>query len=275
MQRRAVKSAMRTFEVLELFAERRRPMALNEIYSELGYPQSSTTNLLKSMVLLGYLNYNRTKRTYLPTMRLNLLGNWVAGYIQSEGRFRELVDEMQRRTDETVGLSTQNDLFIQYLFLHGPEHEFKNMPPDGTMRLLVDSSGGRAMMARMGNRAIDKLCRYTNHYEMKNDRVSYAEIMKDINWIRHVGYCYFPNWPTPDVSSISIALDADLHGIPLAIGVGGLADRIARKKADILEIMREMIAEFNERHAAGATANADDVPGDADDGGDENEDAVS
>src|SRR5437867_633342 len=106
MQRRAVKSAMRTFEVLELFAERRRPMALYEIYSELGYPQSSTTNLLKSMVLLGYLNYNRVKRTYLPTMRLNLLGNWVAGYIQAEGGFRDLVNEMQRRTDETVGLST-------------------------------------------------------------------------------------------------------------------------------------------------------------------------
>ena len=157
MQRRAVKSAMRTFEVLELFAERRRAMALHEIYTELGYPQSSTTNLLKSMVLLGYLNYNRNKRTYLPTMRLNMLGNWVAGYIQSEGHFRELVDEMQRRTDETVGLSTQNDLFVQYLFLHGPAHEFKNMPPEGTMRLLVDSSGGRAMMARMKDRAIDKL----------------------------------------------------------------------------------------------------------------------
>ncbi len=273
MQRRAVKSAMRTFEVLELFAERRRPMALHEIYSELGYPQSSTTNLLKSMVLLGYLNYNRVKRTYLPTMRLNLLGNWVAGYIQAEGGFRDLVNEMQRRTDETVGLSTQNDLFVQYLFLRGPDHEFKNVPPDGTMRLLVDSSGGRAMMARMSDRAIDKLCRYTNHYEMKDDRVSYEEVMKDIAWIRHVGYCYYPNWPTPDVSSISIALDADLHGIPLAIGVGGLADRISRNKADILAIMREMIAEFGERHAKELATPASDVPGDIP--GDETDDPAA
>lgn len=251
MQRRAVKSAMRTFEVLELFAERRQPMALNEIYSALGYPQSSTTNLLKSMVLLGYLNYNRVKRTYLPTMRLNMLGNWVAGYIQAEGGFRELVEEMQRRTDETVALSTQNDLFIQYLFLRTPEHQFKNAPSDGTMRMLVDSSGGRAMMSRMSDRAIDKLCRYTNHYEMGDGtRVNYEEVMKDIAWIRHVGYCFVPNRPTEDVSSISIALDADLHGIPLSIGVGGMADRIARKKFDILAIMRELIAEFNQRNGA-------------------------
>lgn len=263
MQRRAVKSAMRTFEVLELFAEHRRPMALHEIYTGLGYPQSSTTNLLKSMVLLGYLNYNRIKRTYLPTMRLNLLGNWVAGYIQQEGGFRELVEEMQRRTDETVGIATQNDLFVQYLFLTAPGHQFKNVPPDGTMRLLVDSSAGRAMMARMNDRAIDKLCRYTNHYEMSDSRVNYAEMMKEIAWIRHVGYCYFPNWPTPDVSSISIALDADLHGIPLSIGVGGLAERISRNKADILATMREVIASFNARRAAArdAAAHLADVPG--------------
>jgi DNA-binding IclR family transcriptional regulator len=104
---------------------------------------------------------------------------------------------------------------------------------------------------------------------MKNDRVSYTEIMKDIGWIRHVGYCYFPNWPTPDVSSISIALDADLHGIPLAIGVGGLADRISRKKADILAIMREMIAEFNERQQVVPVATADDLPGAAPDAADD------
>lgn len=259
MRRQAVKSALRTFEVLELFAQRRVPMALNEVYTALGYPQSSTTNLLKSMVLLGYLNYNRRNRTYLPTLRINSLGNWLYSYIYNEGGLRELVLEMQRRTDETVGLVTQNDLFIQYLFLSTPDHPFKNAPPDGAMRMLIDSSGGRAMMSRMSNRAIDKLCRYSNHYEMGTDeRVSYDEVMKDIAWIRHVGYSYIPNRPTPDVSSISIALDADLHGIPLAIGVGGLADRIGPKKADILAIMRELIAKFTASHGAPPIADTDD-----------------
>lgn len=248
MRRQAVKSATRTFEVLELFAERRTPMALHEIYTALNYPQSSTTNLLKSMVMLGYLNYNRARRTYLPTMRINALGNWLASYIQTEGGFRELVEEMQRRTDETVGLVTQNDLFIQYLFLRTPDHPFKNAPPDGTMRMLIESSGGRAMMSRMSDRAIAKLWRYTNHYEI-GSRTSYEEVMKEINWVRRVGYCYRPNYPTPDVSSIAMALDADLHGIPLAIGVGGFAERIACKKSDILAIMRELIAEFQQSHA--------------------------
>ena len=246
MRRKAVKSATRTFEVLELFADRRRPLALHEIHGTLGYPQSSTTNLLKSMVMMGYLNYSRDRRTYQPTMRLSALGSWITGYIQSKGQFRELVDALQRRTDETVGLSTQNDLFVQYLFLKAPEHEFKNPPTDGTMRLLVDSSGGLAMISRMSDCAIDKLCRYTNYYEMGSERCAFDAVMREVAIIRRLGYCHAPERPTPDVSSISIALDQDLHGIPLAIGVGGLAARIDGRKTEIVAIMRELIAEFAE-----------------------------
>jgi DNA-binding IclR family transcriptional regulator len=246
MQRRAVKSAMRTFEVLELFAERRCPMHLNEIYTALGYPQSSTTNLLKSMVIMGYLNYNRKTRTYLPTMRTNSLGSWIAGYIQAEGGYRELVREMQRRTDETVALATQNDLYIQYMYLGRPSHEFKKVPPDGTMRLMINSTAGHALMSRMTNRAIDKICRYTNYYELSEERVNVDTLMKDIDWARHVGYAFVPNSPTPEVSSIAFPLDGELHGIPLAIGVGGLAERISRNKSHIVATMREVIAEFSE-----------------------------
>lgn len=246
VQRRAVKSTMRTFEVLELFAERREPLHLNEIYTALGYPQSSSTNLLKSMVMMGYLNYNRSNRTYLPTTRLISLGSWVPGYIQSAGGYRQLVEELQRRTDETVGLVTQNDLFIQYIIFATPTHTHQNAPPVGAMRMMVDSSSGLAMMAKMKDREIDKICRYSNYYELgDSERISYEAILREVEWVRHVGYSYAPNKPTEDVSSIAMALDSSLHGVPLAIGVGGLADRIAKHKVDIIDTMRELIAEFS------------------------------
>lgn len=245
MQRREVKSAVRTFEVLELFAERRSALHLNEIYTALGYPQSSTTNLLKSMVIMGYLNYNRAKRTYLPTLRINALGSWIPGYIQKEGGYRELVRELQRRTDETVALATQNDLYIQYLFIEQPTHEYKLVPASGAMRLMVASTAGHAMLSRMRDRDINKLYRYTNYYELIQPRVDIAVLMREIEWVRHTGYSYIANAPWPETSSIAFALNADLDGIPLAIGVGGLADRIHRNRSDIVRITREVIAEFD------------------------------
>lgn len=245
MIRRTVKSASRTLEVLELFAEERRPMRLHEVYTILGYPQSSATNLLKSMVVMGYLNYNRMTRTYLPTMRVGALGNWLPGYVYSDESYRWLVDELQRRTDETVGLSTQNDLFVQYIILKAPDHEFKMPPPVGTMRLLVDSAGGLALMSEMKDREIDKICRYTNYYQLaERQRFDLDELMREIRWTRHTGYAYMANKPQKELSSISMTLGEKIHGIPLAIGVGGLAERIARKQYDIIEEMKACIAEF-------------------------------
>ncbi|WP_017672745.1 helix-turn-helix domain-containing protein [Blastomonas sp. AAP53] len=244
MSQPAVKSALRTFEVLELFVERRTPLHLHEIHTTLGYPQSSTTALLKSMVMMGYLNYDRDHRTYLPTTRVSQLGNWLPDYIQAAGGYRELVEELQRRTDETVALITRNDLFVQYIILLTPDHEYQMAPQVGVMRKLVDSSGGLSLMARMDDRAIEKLCRYSNAYYGGGERVSYAQLMRQVEWVRHVGYAYVPNRPTPAVSSITMALDADLGGVPLALGVGGLAERIADRKDAIVETLQDLVTSF-------------------------------
>ncbi|WP_292682905.1 helix-turn-helix domain-containing protein [Novosphingobium sp.] len=242
---------MRTFEVLELFAKRRTPLHLLEIYTALGYPQSSTTNLLKSMVMMGYLNYNRAKRTYLPTTRISMLGNWLPGYIQASGGYRQLAEELQRRTDETVGLVSQNDLYIQYILMLAPTHEYKSPPNTGAMRLMIDSSAGLPLMARMKDREIEKIWRYTRYYRLdEGNPISLTDLMREVNWVRHVGYAYAPKRPTPQVSSISMALDGDLFGTPIAIGVGGMADRLAANQLSIIETMQELIQDF----AAGSSS---------------------
>lgn len=242
-----VKSALRTFEIMELFAERRKPLPLHEIHTTLGYPQSSTTQLLKSMVGAGYLNYNRETRTYLPTTRFSHLGSWLPGYIQASGGYREMISELQRRTDETVALVTQNDLFIQYVILLTPSHEYKMAPRVGAMRKLVDSSSGIAMMSRMDDAKIDKLRRYSNAYATDDsERVSLTDLMQQIGRVRVLGYSHVPHRPTMEVSSIAMPLDADLYGIPLAIGVGGFAERIDVNRDRIVSIMRDIIAEFEQ-----------------------------
>ncbi|WP_439547334.1 IclR family transcriptional regulator [Sandarakinorhabdus sp.] len=248
MERRTVKSASRTLEVLELFMDERKPLRLNEIYKALGYPQSSATNLLKSMVLMGYLNYNRGSMTYLPTMRVAALGSWLPSLINAEGGLVSLVDDIQRRTDETVGLVAQNDLYIQYIMLKTPDHEHKMAPVEGTMRLFVDSSSGLALMSRMRQREIEKIYRYSRHYGLGADALpSFEDLMREVRWTRQVGYAYVPKRPTPQLSSIAMPLDQSLFGIPLAIGVGGMADRISHATQHIIRSMTEAIADFQKK----------------------------
>jgi len=97
----------------------------------------------------------------------------------------------------------------------------------------------------MKDREIDKICRYTNYYQLaERQRFDLDELMREIRWTRHTGYAYMANKPQKELSSISMTLGEKIHGIPLAIGVGGLAERIARKQYDIIEEMKACIAEF-------------------------------
>ena len=238
MSSRAVKSALRTLEVLELMKKHRRPLKLKEIYEELDYPQSSATYLLKSLAQAGYINYNRKNRTYLPSVRVSELGSWLNGYIYSDMTFHTLIDALQKRSDETVGLSIQNDLLIQYIIMKEPEHEFKFAPSIGTMRPMVESAAGLALLSKMDNTAVENIIRYSSYYNVTKQRLHLPEIMDQVKKTRELGYAYVKGKPTEDLAAICVPINASLHGLPVSVGTGGFVDRIEAKLPFLIKDLR-------------------------------------
>ena len=59
-----VKSAGRVLQILEFFDDVRREASVIEICTTLGYPQSSTSALLHSLVVMGFLSYNPATRAW-------------------------------------------------------------------------------------------------------------------------------------------------------------------------------------------------------------------
>ncbi len=242
MRRDPIKSASRALEVLGLFTETRAPLRQKLIVERLGYPQSSMTALLKSLAALGYLNYDRASRTYFPTTRVAALGDWIHHSMYGDGWLVAMMQQIHERTDETVALVSQNDLFIQYIRVLQPDHPHKYPPLVGTLRLLTQSSGGLVLMSRMTDRAVDKLVRHINIYEPDRQcRVDIGQLLEHLSWIREAGYCFLAGTPIPEAATLAMPVPGGTHSIPLAIGVGGVNVRIVRNKSRIVEIMREAV----------------------------------
>ena len=245
MRRDPIKSASRALEVLDLFTELRAPLRQKLIVERLGYPQSSLTALLKSLAALGYLNYDRTSRTYFPTMRVAALGDWVHHSMYGDGRLIDMMQRIHDRTEETVALVSQNDLFVQYIRVTQPDHPHKYPPPEGTMRLLTQSSGGLVLLSRMADRAVDKLVRHINIYEPdRARRVDIGHLLEHLSWIRASGYCFLAGTPIPEAATLAVPVPGGAHSIPLAIGVGGTNVRIVRKKSHIVAVLQEAVADY-------------------------------
>ena len=109
-----VKSANRSLAMFELFAARQTPLSISDISQEMSIPQSSASMLVKSLVELGYLEHDRTARTYYPTFRIALLGTWMRRRHEKTGRLPRLASKVAEATGETVVLAMRNGIFAQY-----------------------------------------------------------------------------------------------------------------------------------------------------------------
>jgi DNA-binding IclR family transcriptional regulator len=277
MRRDPIKSAARTLEVLELFHEQRTPLRLKFIFERLSYPQSSTTSLLKSMVVLGYLNYDRPTRTYFPTPRVAALGDWINHYLYGAGDVIGLMETVFEKTNETVVLSSQNDIFIQHIRVLQPSHPYKVPPSEGSMRVLTHSAAGLVLLSGMAPKAVDKLIRHINAYEQgRSKKINIDELSEQLAWIRREGYSLLAAFPFPDAAGLAMPLPKSPHGMPLTLGVGGLNSRIARKRSEIIATMRDAIADYERKlNLASAAAESESADPEVDVDEDRAEDVLA
>ncbi|MEZ6023723.1 MAG: helix-turn-helix domain-containing protein [Hyphomonadaceae bacterium] len=86
-----VKSGGRSLEVMEFFADCREAGVM-EVSRALGYPQSSTSELLGSLAALGYLRYDPQRRTFSAGARAAVLGATLSARVFGGNDLSHLVD---------------------------------------------------------------------------------------------------------------------------------------------------------------------------------------
>ena len=244
MAAQAIKSAQRAFEILEYFDRARQPLALKDIAAQLGYPPSSGSALLKSMVSLGYLEYDQTSRTYFPTMRIAALGSWVREALFGEGEITQLMTQLHRVSGETVILATQSDLYAQYIHLMHSQEPLHFAVPPGTRRPLASSGMGWLFLSTHTDKEIERLRRRINAEPGQKTKFSRDDIMKQVNLVRVRGYAFSKGAVSRDAGIIAMLLPEGRHGRTLAIGVGGPVRRLAANEKMIVSEMREAIEKF-------------------------------
>ncbi len=246
-QNSVIKTARRIFEVLEYFDEVQQPASLKDMSIHFGYPVSSASALLKSMVVMGYLDYDAYSRTYMPTMRIATLGNWVQGALFGEGRILALMKHMSEITKETISIGTQSDLFAQYIHIVPSQYAIRYHLKPGTVRPLARSGLGWLLLSARTDETIDRLLRRINIEEEPANRIALPDLMARVREVREQGYVFSRHTVTAGAGVIGMLLPIRRHGRILAIGVGGPVDRLEEKKDQILAELREGIAQFVDR----------------------------
>lgn len=236
-----VKSAARVLHILELFGDIQGPARAGEIAERLGYPQSSTSVLLKSLAQLGYLEFEAGSRSYIPTARVALLGAWLSNAGSSIGPAIDLMQDLSQQTGMTITLSARNGIYAQYIHVIQATSTLRLHTPVGTNRLLVWSAAGFALMSDMDDAAIRALIGRTRSEFAGSRRIATAAVLEHVATFRRQGYFLSRELVTPGGGHISMRLPDNGRLRALAIGVSGWVEDVQREEIRFVRAMRRAI----------------------------------
>jgi len=240
-----IKSARRVIEIMEHFDRKRRPLGLKEICETLGYPVSSGAAMLKSLMLLGYLEYDRVSRTYLPTMRIAVLGRWVADQLFNEFKMLPLMEELRERTRETVILGTQSEIRAQYVHVLRSPQPLSYSAEPGSLRPLTRTGVGLVLLSTKSDVEIDTLVYRSNYEELnRSRRVALKDVMEKVIAIRRQGHFFSRHLYTEGVGVIAMPLPVAPFNRTFVIALGGPVRRLEKTLPANLAAMRRAIRIF-------------------------------
>lgn len=234
------RSATRALDVLEFFAEARRPLRAVEVARTLGMTPSTTNQLLKTMVDSAHLVFDARHKTYLPSPRLYDFSAWLVDMYGVGGRLRELLTEVQTRTGMVVTVTTPNDVFMQIIDQASPEGQ---APERGLQVDLFGTAIGSAYLSMLDDAEVLRLA--------DRARIARAEtpvILATVDRIRGDGYA---DGVSADGSMWSVAMPLEGLHVAAVLGLAGPAEAVRAKLVDIRAVMREAIARWIDRAGEG------------------------
>jgi len=244
-QPRSIKSAERTLALLELFSQIQTPLTIGRVSRELGIPQPSTSMLMRNLVHLGYLDHDRTQRTFAPSIRIALLGSWIGRRFDEANSLAERLDILQRKVRETAYIAIQNGPFGQYVMTQTSDSPDTLNVASGQFRSLTCSAFGRALLALKPDAEIASWVKRCNaEAEEERFKVKLPAFMKLIGEVRARGYGETAGDQTPDLGAFAMTFPSPLGHVALAVGSGGPIQRMQRKRELIVGALREFVAGF-------------------------------
>lgn len=228
-----VKSAARVLEVFEFFAQRRAAASVSDVCSALGYPQSSTSVLLKSLLTLGYLSYDTASRRYIPTHRVALLGNWLP---DAASELPALLRSLHEETRAIAFLGQLNGARVQWLQSADESSTGRAAADRGDRESVVRTAAGRVLLSTLSDGHVLRIVRRANAQE--GPRVDERALLDSLADIRRDGYAVSED-PDTGTAQIAVLANESTGVTPLAIGLVVPLARFAGERDALVAALQE------------------------------------
>ncbi|MEY4751789.1 MAG: hypothetical protein RIQ60_4003 [Pseudomonadota bacterium] len=246
-----VKSAQRVLELLEFFADERRPAGVGVIAQTLGWPQSSTSVLLKGLAETGYFDLDARTGHYLPNVRIALATAWLQEHVYSEQSLLRLMEGVLDRTGHTVMIGTRRGVHVRYLHVLQATRDGRFLAKTGSLRPLFRSAAGKMLLTTLLEREVAMLLRKANALEPDPAlRQEFATVCADMQAVRERGYAISIGTSMPGAAALAVLIPVAPGREPMSLSVGGPVHEIEIERERLAAVLRDAVEPMRQASSA-------------------------
>lgn len=243
----AVKSAQRVLELLEFFADTQRAATVTEICQTLGYPQSSTSVLLRSLCDSGFFDHDARTGLYAPNVRLALATAWIEEHLFSEQSLMRLMHQVHDGCGHTVMIGRLQGAQVRYLHVLQATRPGRFTAKIGALRPLFLSAPGRMLLTTRQERELPTLLRRANALETDPARqVGLAQALQQRAQAQAQGWAMSLGSSMPGAGALAILLPVPRHHDPMTLSLGGPQAEIEADQPRLLALLNDSVAAFRQ-----------------------------
>lgn len=238
-----VRQAANVIELLEYFARRKRPATLAEISDDLGWPRSSTFNLVGTIVEKGWLYETRARGGYYPSPRWLTLARTVADAAPLPEAAYALVAEIAEETGETTAIAALAGTFAIFLHVEESGHSVRYFAQVGDRVPVHASSVGRAILAQHSPEERRSIYRKIKFEQFSDTTPMSADAIEaELKLAAERGYHQSSSEYIADLAGVALAVP--LASRQLSVVVAGPTSRCLERRPATAALMQHALKRF-------------------------------
>jgi len=221
-----VPAISRALDVLE-FLGANQSVSFTEIHSRLGFPKSSTYQLLSTLEARGYIRRSGDKNRYELGLRLFELGNLSVSRLNVRSESLPVLRELAAATNETVHIGILDGAEGVYLAKVESSRPIRIHSWEGKRIPLHSSSMGKVLLAWKPDDQVSDILSHVDLPKNTGKTITDRELLKaHLKTVRHEGWALDDQENEPDVRCLGAPV-FDIEGnVIAAVSLSGSATQM-------------------------------------------------
>jgi IclR family acetate operon transcriptional repressor len=235
-----VRQAGNVLDLLEYFAQRRLPATLSEISDDLGWPRSSTFNLIETLNSRGYICTPGGRFAYYPTPKWKEAFDTIVESSPLPTEIIELVESFARETGETVSLAAPAGINVVLVHVVESQSVIRYSADVGKLLPIHATAAGRAILSQYSDTLRNSLLAKVAYERYQpNSLTSRDDVLLEVKKSEERGWFQSNTEFTADVSGLAFKLP--MPGRKMAMAIGGPSFRMQPRIHELGTLGRQRV----------------------------------